>query len=95
MRQRLTVSPGEAHTWGIVADVNQGPAAVRNTLALLHSGQDLASAVLDDIRVGTRNLERLISTADGIQVTGDTLRANHPASTVVFNIMRCGWVRET
>ena len=90
VRQRLTVSPGEVHTWGIVADVNQGPAAVRNTLALVTSGQDLASAVLDDIRVGTRNLERLISTADGIQVTGDTLSANHHASNVLFNIMRGG-----
>ncbi|MDG1799679.1 MAG: hypothetical protein P8H06_03285, partial [Luminiphilus sp.] len=90
VRQRLTVSPGEVHTWGIVADVNQGPAAVRNTLALVTSGQDSASAVLDDIRVGTRNLERLISTADGIQVTGDTLSANHHASNVLFNIMRGG-----
>ena len=63
---------------------------MRNTLALVTSGQDLTSAVLDDVRVGTRNLERLISTADGIQVTGDTLSANHHASNVLFNIMRGG-----
>ena len=35
-------------------------------------------------------LERLISTADGIQMTGDTLSANHHASNVLFNIMRGG-----
>ena len=90
VHQTLDLSPGEERGWGLVADVNQGPAAVRDLLSLIHKGGDIAAVISEDVALGTRNLERLISTADGIQSTGDTLSANHHASNVLFNIMRGG-----
>ena len=90
VHQAFALSQGEDRSWGIVADVNQGPAAVRDTLSLIESESDIQSLISSDIEAGSQNLERLISTADGIQMTGDTLSANHHASNVLFNIMRGG-----
>lgn len=90
IHQAFALSAGETRNWGIVADVNQGPAAVRDTVALIQSDADIPALIAHDIEEGSRNLERLISTADGIQITGDTLSANHHASNVLFNIMRGG-----
>ena len=59
-------------------------------MSLIQSNSELSALIADDIELGSRNLERLISTADGIQMTGDTLSANHHASNVLFNIMRGG-----
>ena len=82
----------ESRSWGIVADVNQGPAAVRNRLDDLrsNSSDSLETRISEDVALGTQHLERLISTADGIQVSEDTLTTNHHASNVLFNIMRGG-----
>ena len=72
-----------------MADVNQGPAAIRDTVFLIQNDNNVSALIADDIGLGSRNLERLISTADGID-DGDTLSANHHASNVLFNIMRGG-----
>ena len=90
VHQAFELAAGEERSWGIVADVNQGPAAVRDTLSLIQSGADIPALIQADIEKGSSNLERLISTADGVQMTGDTLSANHHASNVLFNIMRGG-----
>ena len=90
VHQAFDLGAGEERSWGIVADVNQGPAAVRDTVSLIQSGADIPILIQADIEKGSSNLERLISTADGVQMTGDTLSANHHASNVLFNIMRGG-----
>ena len=90
VHQSFELSKGEERSWSIVADVNQGPAAVRDTVSLIKGDADISALIASDIEKGSLNLERLISTADGIQMTGDTLSANHHASNVLFNIMRGG-----
>jgi hypothetical protein len=88
----INLEAQESQNWGIVADVNQGPAAVRNRLEILRSESSsvIESRINDDIALGSQHLERLISTADGIQLSSDTLTTNHHASNVLFNIMRGG-----
>jgi len=90
LHQRLALSAGEGHEWGIVADVNQGPAAVQNTLVTVREPDHAAAEVAEDVRRGSDNLRKLVATADGLQVTGDALSANHHAANVLFNIMRGG-----
>ncbi len=90
IHQNLQLAAGESANWGIVADVNQGPAAVSNTLALINQHHDVATLISTDIERGSDNLRRLIATTDGLQITGDTLTANHHAANVLFNIMRGG-----
>ena len=90
IHQNLQLSAGESAEWGIVADVNQGPAAVSDRLAFIGENNNVAQLVNADIAQGSENLRRLIGTTDGLQVTGDTLTANHHAANVLFNIMRGG-----
>ena len=90
IQQDLELQAGAAADWGIVADVNQGPAAVRDLLHSLETNAQLAKHVTANVDLGSENLQRLVATADGIQVTGDMLTANHHASNVLFNIMRGG-----
>lgn len=90
VHQNLHLSAGASAEWGIVADVNQGPAAVSDRLAFIGENTNVAELVNADIDQGSENLRCLIGTTDGLQVTGDTLTANHHAANVLFNIMRGG-----
>ena len=87
---RLELPVQSSRRWGIVADVNQSPAQVRDTIQLLSTDDAIETTVVGDIERGTNHLAQLIATADGLQVTEDTLSANHHASNVLFNIMRGG-----
>ena len=77
-------------SWSIVADVNQGPADVRELIAYLKSGADVAADIESDIALGSLNLARIVGTSDGLQVTEDRLSANHHFANVLFNVMRGG-----
>ena len=77
-------------SWHIVAEINQGPADVRDLLAYLKSGQSIIEDIETDIAFGSENLARIVSTSDGMQVTEDRLSANHHFSNVLFNVMRGG-----
>ena len=77
-------------SWHIVAEINQGPADVRDLLAYLKSGQSIIEDIETDIALGSENLARIVSTSDGMQVTEDRLSANHHFSNVLFNVMRGG-----
>jgi len=90
IHQELELAGDSRADWGIVADVNQGPAAVQDRLTGLQSDDQLQNRVVADIALGSENLKRLVATADGLQVSGDRLTANHHASNVLFNIMRGG-----
>ena len=77
-------------TWNIVAEVNQGPAKVRNLIENIRTSSDMRKELTDDIALGTDNLKRIVGNADGIQVTEDVLSSNHHFSNVLFNVMRGG-----
>ncbi len=87
-----TISLGAQGTesWSIVADLNQGPADVRELISFLHNSDDVAEQVESDIALGSLNLARIVGTSDGLQVTEDRLSANHHFSNVLFNVMRGG-----
>ena len=77
-------------SWHIVAEINQGPAAVRDLIAYLGNDQSIIEDIEADIALGSENLARIVSTSDGLQVTEDRLSANHHFSNVLFNVMRGG-----
>ena len=79
-----------AESWSIVADLNQGPADVRELIAFLNSNNDIAEQIESDIALGSLNLARIVGTSDGLQVTEDRLSANHHFANVLFNVMRGG-----
>ena len=79
-----------AKEWMLVADVNQRHAAVIALAKLLAATSDIAEMIREDIAAGTAELLQLISHADGIQVTADTLQDTRHISNVLFNCMRGG-----
>jgi len=80
----------EQKSWSIVAEVNQGPAKVRDLISYLKANQDIRADIESDIAAGSKNLARIVGIADGLQVTKDRLSTNHHFSNVLFNVMRGG-----
>jgi hypothetical protein len=77
-------------SWSIVAEINQGPAKVKDLIADLNSNQNIKQEIEDDIALGSENLARIVGISDGLQVTEDELSANHHFANVLFNVMRGG-----
>lgn len=86
----LELDGNKQNSWHIVAEVNQGPAAVRDLVAYLKADQSISDDIEADIATGSQNLARIVSVADGLQVTEDRLSANHHFANVLFNVMRGG-----
>jgi len=85
----LELAPDEQRSWHMVAEVDQNGAAVANLINHLNTA-DLYDAVEQDIASGTEKLRRIVGGADGLQVTGDRLSADHHFANVLFNVMRGG-----
>ncbi|WP_225752815.1 hypothetical protein [Actinotalea sp. Marseille-Q4924] len=89
VRSRVLVEPGQDRRWSVVADVDLDAAAVVDLQADL-AATDVAARLADDVAATRAELERLVATADGAQVSGDELAAAHHAANVLFNMMRGG-----
>ena len=86
----LTLEPGEIKNWMIVANVNQNHSAIVQLSEAVKNDQTLYSKVLDDIELGSQQLQKLNAAADGFQYTADDLKDTRHFSNVLFNIMRGG-----
>lgn len=83
--------PAEAQkSWLIVANINQGPAAIAATCASIRNEPDLSQQVLADVDKGTARLLELVFAADGLQRTADEKENGRHFANVLFNIMRGG-----
>ncbi|MBC7290511.1 MAG: hypothetical protein H5T83_04115 [Actinotalea sp.] len=89
VRSRVVVAPGQERRWSVVADVDLDAAAVVDLQADL-AADDVAARLAADVAATRTELERLVATADGTQLSGDELAAAHHAANVLFNIMRGG-----
>src|ERR1035441_11023835 len=81
---------GQRAEWLIVADVNQGPSDVARLNQLLRKPARLRQLVLDDVKRGTEELQRIVAAADGLQQTARSLGCARHYSNTLFNIMRGG-----
>ena len=86
----LTLAPSSEKSWSIVAEINQGPAKVKDLIAYLKADKSIAEDIEADIALGSENLARIVGISDGLQVTEDKLSANHHFANVLFNVMRGG-----
>ncbi|MGP8160594.1 MAG: hypothetical protein ACLQGJ_05140 [Candidatus Dormibacteria bacterium] len=76
--------------WSTVADVRRDAANVADLIRLLTGGRDLRAELDEDVQLGTRNLLRLVASADGLQSTADDLGSWRHFSNALFNSMRGG-----
>ncbi len=90
----ITLQPTGERTWGIVADVNQGPVEVANLISKRATGADLEEEIALDLQAGQSQLRQIIGMADGFQVTSQPLSTGHHTANVLFNVMRGGFFDE-
>jgi hypothetical protein len=79
-----------AHSWYIVADVDQEAPDVVATTRLLRSSSDLAAQIEQDVAAGSERLLRIVASADGLQASADELQNIRHYSNVLYNCMRGG-----
>lgn len=87
----LGLGPGTERTWHLVTDVNRdSPAIVSLSNKLRGSRSKLWEALEQDIALNGINLAKIVASADGLQVSHDSLCTAHHFANVMFNVMRGG-----
>ena len=86
----MNLRPGQTADWLLAADVGQGPSDVAALNRLLRTPARLEKLVRADIDQGTRELERIVGAADGLQKTARPLSNARHYSNTLFNVMRGG-----
>jgi hypothetical protein len=88
---RLELAPGTERTWDLAADVSQDSVAIVSLANKLRGDRSkLYEAVEYDITLNNMNLEKIVASADGLQVSSDQLCTAHHFANVMFNVMRGG-----
>lgn len=87
----LHLEVAEETGWHLVADVNQDHASLVRLIDFLKSPLEAKKqAIEQDIDYSTFNLQKIVASADGLQVSESILASTHHFSNVLFNIMRGG-----
>ena len=87
----LELASAEEKAWHLVADTNQdSPAIVSLKNKLNGDCSELVNAIEADIQLNNLNLEKIVASADGLQVSNDALCTGHHFANVMFNVMRGG-----
>ena len=90
VQARFALPPRRQAEWMMVGDVNLGATEVVALDRALRRPDALRRRVLRDVAEGTRELGRMVGSADGLQLSRSPVRdARHYANTL-FNIMRGG-----
>jgi hypothetical protein len=90
VRATLSLRGGQSAEWLLVADVGKGSSDVAGLNRLLRAPALLKKQVRADIDRGTRELERIVAAADGLQKTARPLSNARHYSNTLFNVMRGG-----
>jgi hypothetical protein len=90
VQTRMILRHGQIADWLLAAEVGQGSPEVAALNRLLHTPGRLKRLVQADIDHGTRELEHIVSTADGLQKSACPLTNARHYSNTLFNVMRGG-----
>jgi hypothetical protein len=87
----LDLAPSQELAWHLVADVSKDAAAIVSLLKKLKENRSGLSEEVDhDIALNGLNLQRIVASADGLQVSRNELCTAHHFANVMFNVMRGG-----
>jgi hypothetical protein len=88
----VDLDAGREATWHVIADVDQDAAAVVDLSRLMkENGADLPAMIESDLAANTESLNKIIASADGLQVTDRPIHTAHHFANVMFNEMRGGY----
>ncbi|HPJ47235.1 MAG TPA: hypothetical protein PL017_14175, partial [Tenuifilaceae bacterium] len=86
----ITLSSNESKSWFFVAEVSKDSSEIVALQSKIQSAENLEKLIEKSIADSEKKLHNLVSLADGIQKTGDTLNDRRHFANVMFNIMRGG-----
>jgi len=87
----LELASGAEREWHLVADVCQDSVSIVSLAKKLRETRStLPQALERDIALNIANLEKVVASADGLQVSSDQLCSAHHFANVMFNVMRGG-----
>jgi hypothetical protein len=86
----LTLEPGQRIEWHIAADAARSHVEIARLRAQLAHREDLGLWIEDGLRHASRNLERIVASSDGVQLTARPEVCAHHFANVLFNDLRGG-----
>ena len=86
----IDLAPGFHKVWYILADVNKNAGYIASLKHFISNNKNIIHELDTDVKAGTTELFRILSAADGLQLTSDKLSVNRHLSNVFFNVMRGG-----
>ncbi len=90
VNSRINLKADEQRKWYTIAEINQSNADVVNLNQFILNTKDPVELILADISKGTENLKRMVSLADGFQITETEMCYARHYTNTLFNIMRGG-----
>jgi hypothetical protein len=86
----IELSSNEKKEWNIVADINKNAGYIATLKHFIKDNKDCTEQLQVDVNNCTKDLVKIIASADGLQLTEDKLGVNRHLSNVLFNVMRGG-----
>ena len=86
----FTLEKDATEEWMIVAEINRESGDVANLDHTIKTTHSIKQLVDTDIKKGTSNLKKIVSNADGTQLSKDELSTARHFSNTLFNVMRGG-----
>lgn len=86
----IELNSNEKKEWHIVADINKNAGYVATLKHFINDNKDCAQQLQNDVNECTKDLVKILASADGLQLTADKLGVNRHLSNVLFNVMRGG-----
>ncbi len=86
----IDLSYSQKKVWHIVAEVSKNAGYIASLRQFLNDNNEIAKHLQNDVKDGTGDLIKILSSADGLQLTRDKLCVNRHLSNVFFNVMRGG-----
>lgn len=91
----LELASAQENAWHVVADVSKDGGEIVSLQKKLKGGKSkLAKTLEEDIALNNLNLEKIVASADGMQISSDALCTAHHFANVMFNVMRGGIISE-
>lgn len=90
INDQLELDQNKQKDWFTIAEINLDTTQVSNLKQIICSDTDFKDLIFEDINKGTQNLKKMVSIADGFQMTNTDLCWARHYSNTMFNIMRGG-----
>ena len=90
VNKTLDLLPGASQKWQIVADIQKSQSQVAELQQQLLDPRDLETSLQHSVELGSKDLVRLMASADSFQISAEENVSAHHYANVLFNVLRGG-----